>query len=239
MRDRRIATITRRLVDVLDPCPRRIAVDDIAYGLASAVRFGNQCPQRHTVAQHSVHVARMMARDKAPPLAVLHGLLHDAHEAYLGDLPAPIKPMVFYCRPTEPLSLLGSHYTLESRALLESRWQMAILQALDIPEPDAVTIDLVAHYDRVAYCTEVRDLWGPRTEVSAWDDYDPSEADHQPLGRVLAPHYAEAAFLFEFADLIGLAGQTEEREGATDEHGSRRGDLVNLGDPVHPPRPLR
>ncbi len=60
-----------------------ICIEDIAHSLALICRFGGQCAYFYSVAQHSVNVAELVNKNK------LAALLHDASEAYLGDMPAP------------------------------------------------------------------------------------------------------------------------------------------------------
>lgn len=61
---------------------------DIASGLSKICRFGGQCRMHYSVAQHSLALADMV---KEQPVLRLYALLHDAAEAYIGDLPRPIK----------------------------------------------------------------------------------------------------------------------------------------------------
>ncbi len=70
----------------LDPSPEEIMIEDIAHGLSNLCRFVGQVRSFYSVAQHSYQVSILCTR----PMA-LWGLLHDAPEAYLADLPRPIK----------------------------------------------------------------------------------------------------------------------------------------------------
>ena len=70
----------------LDPNPEKILIDDIAHALAHQCRFGGHASRFYSVAEHSVHVSRLCLPEHA-----LWGLLHDASEAYLVDLPRPLK----------------------------------------------------------------------------------------------------------------------------------------------------
>lgn len=70
----------------LDPKPDEIFIEDIAHALARLCRYNGHCLRFYSVAEHSVHVARHVARRHA-----LWALLHDASEAYLADVPRPLK----------------------------------------------------------------------------------------------------------------------------------------------------
>jgi hypothetical protein len=70
----------------LDPNPEKILIADIAHALAHQCRFGGHASKFYSVAEHSVHVSKL-----CPPDDALWGLLHDASEAYLIDLPRPLK----------------------------------------------------------------------------------------------------------------------------------------------------
>jgi hypothetical protein len=64
-----------------------VCIEDIAYALAHTFRFGGHTPI--TVAQHCLAVC-----NKMPYTLKLAGLLHDAHEAYIGDLVTPLKRLL-------------------------------------------------------------------------------------------------------------------------------------------------
>jgi hypothetical protein len=69
-----------------DPRPDEIRLDDIAAGLSKICRFGGQTIRWYSVAEHCVHMAA-----HAPAGLQLDALMHDATEAYLGDMVRPIK----------------------------------------------------------------------------------------------------------------------------------------------------
>lgn len=75
----------------LDPRPEDVRVSDIAHHLSLICRFGGATRTHYSVAQHSVIVAKAAKDAKAPSLDVFAALLHDAAEAYLGDVIRPIK----------------------------------------------------------------------------------------------------------------------------------------------------
>lgn len=87
--ERFIETYSGRRVDPFDVSPADVYLPDVAAGLAHTCRFGGHCDPFYSVARHSLHVSHEFPRDR--PRLRLFGLLHDAGEAYLGDVPRPIK----------------------------------------------------------------------------------------------------------------------------------------------------
>lgn len=81
-----IRTFTGQLVDPAHMKLDQINIRDIAHGLAGSVRYAGQSNERSTVAEHSVRVSYLCDAEDA-----LHGLLHDSEEAYLKDMPKPVK----------------------------------------------------------------------------------------------------------------------------------------------------
>jgi hypothetical protein len=79
-----ILTYSGRHVNPLDLRPTDIHLEDIAHALACCNRFAGHCRRPISVAQHSVYVARLCG-DQILPVQ-RQALLHDASEAYLGDI---------------------------------------------------------------------------------------------------------------------------------------------------------
>src|ERR1035441_1601867 len=69
----------------LIPNPADIRIEDIAHALSNQCRFGGHTREFYSVAEHSVRVSQLCTPENA-----LWGLLHDASEAYLSDVTAPI-----------------------------------------------------------------------------------------------------------------------------------------------------
>jgi hypothetical protein len=83
----KIGTFTGRFVDVINPELEDIDIEDIAHALSHGCRFGGHTREFYSVAQHSILCSYMTTDlDYA-----LEALMHDASEAYLIDVPRPIK----------------------------------------------------------------------------------------------------------------------------------------------------
>ena len=78
-------------VSISAPDSRAIDIRDIACSLSRINRFGGATRLPLNVADHSLNVVRWLALQKAPMLVQMLGLLHDAHEAYIGDITAPMR----------------------------------------------------------------------------------------------------------------------------------------------------
>lgn len=76
------------------PAPAMVRMADIAHHLATINRYAGAASFPISVAQHCLIVERILGQMKAGPLIQLVGLLHDAHEAYLGDVVRPVKSLL-------------------------------------------------------------------------------------------------------------------------------------------------
>jgi hypothetical protein len=92
------ATYTGGRFDVMNPRVEDIKIEDIAHALSFTCRFNGHCTHFYSVAQHSMLVTRVygeLVADKPElvdyPQGYLCALLHDAAEAYVGDVIRPIK----------------------------------------------------------------------------------------------------------------------------------------------------
>lgn len=86
-----LETYSGLLFDPLCPDPDSIVIEDIAHALSLTNRWGGHTHNPFSVAQHSVNVSRMLLKLGHPYRVQLEGLMHDAPEAYIGDLPKPLK----------------------------------------------------------------------------------------------------------------------------------------------------
>jgi 5'-deoxynucleotidase YfbR-like HD superfamily hydrolase len=90
--------LSGRRLDLLDPSPLDIEIEDIAHGLARVARWNGQTLGDHafSVAQHSVVVEEILAhiRPGVAPRWRLAALLHDAPEYVIGDMISPFKAVI-------------------------------------------------------------------------------------------------------------------------------------------------
>lgn len=77
-------------IDLLAPVPEAIHLDDIAHALARTCRYGGHVTHFLSVARHSIWVSEGLV-NMGHAQHALWGLLHDASEAYLGDMVKPLK----------------------------------------------------------------------------------------------------------------------------------------------------
>jgi 5'-deoxynucleotidase YfbR-like HD superfamily hydrolase len=86
-----LQTVSGRWVNPFDPDPDQLDAGDIARALANQCRFGGHSRAFYSVAQHSVIVSRLVEERGGDADDCFAALMHDATEAYLGDMPHPIK----------------------------------------------------------------------------------------------------------------------------------------------------
>ena len=152
-----IQTFTGRKFWPIDPRPEEIFLEDIAHSLACQCRFAGHAKCFYSVAQHSFLVSTICTIKNSK-----WALLHDATEAYLVDLPRPIKRY----------SKLGEEYKKIEKALMDCVCQRF---GIDTDEPEEVK-----ESDSRILMTEKRDLllvgerWPETAEpigrrIIAWD----------------------------------------------------------------------
>lgn len=167
-----ILTYTGRHFDLSAPEQSPIHISDIAHAMANLCRFTGHCKQFYSVAQHSVHVSHLVTAEHA-----LAALLHDAAEAYLGDVASPLK------------ALLPDYRTLEARV------EAAVLARFGLSLPLHPIIKLA---DMVALATEQRDLM--ERQVHQWECLKGIQPDPMTI-RPMPPTMAEALFLRRYCEL--------------------------------------
>jgi 5'-nucleotidase len=174
-----IQTVSGRRFNPLEPDPAEIDIGDIARALSNLCRFGGNCRHFYSVANHSCLVADLVAERGGDVEAQLWSLLHDASEAYLVDLPHPLKHR----------SELGRLY-----AEVEDGLQAAICEHFGLSfDPPT----LLKPADRALLATERRAV---STEAWHWPELDGVE----PLDLEIEPWLPERAhdeFLTRFERL--------------------------------------
>lgn len=153
-----------------DPRPEQISISDIAHALSNICRFTGHTKNHYSVAEHCVRASRIVPKEFA-----LETLLHDAAEAYLGDVSTPLKRM------------LPDYKTIETNV------ELVIAEKYGIPYPMR---QHVKHADLVMLATEKRDLL-PCGNFEYWDILD----GIIPLDSKIIPHtalQAERSFLERF-----------------------------------------
>ncbi|MET0559736.1 MAG: hypothetical protein ABW065_13880 [Solirubrobacterales bacterium] len=176
--DGSIHTVSGRWIDPLAPDPASIEIEDIAQALANQCRFGGHCRAFYSVAQHSVHVAEVCEQRGGAADEALAALMHDSSEAYLVDLPHPLKHR----------SPLGAPYKLA-----EARLEEAIRERFGLAPPDA---ELKA-IDRALLATERRAIASGGDPWPELEGIEPLEIEIDPWG----PPRARREFLASFERL--------------------------------------
>lgn len=188
--------LSGRRLDLLDPSPADVAIEDIAHGLARVARWNGQTTGEHalSVAQHSL-VVEGVAADRNPGWPAqwrLAALLHDAPEYVIGDLISPFKAAV------------GLDYKAFELKLLD-----AIHRAFAVPSPLPTEItDAIKEADRIAAYFEATRLAG-FAEGEALNFFGSPGGISGPLAASLAGltplpvHEAQAQFLARFHELCG------------------------------------
>ncbi len=181
-----------RRLDLLDPSPLDIEIEDIAHGLARVARWNGQTAGAHifSVAQHSLLVD-LLARKNSPNIDMrwrLAVLLHDAPEYVIGDLISPFKAV-----------LKDDYKKVESRLL----HAVALRFGLPARFP-ANLVSIIKKVDRAAAYLEATRLAG-FTESEARRFFgQPPSLDAATIRQYLVPWGAEVAekrFLKRFKEL--------------------------------------
>ncbi len=174
-----IETFTGRRFTPLTPIPGDIVIEDIAHALSQQCRFSGHTKEFYSVAEHSVRVSELLESWGCIPMIQLWGLMHDASEAYLVDIPAPLKH-------TE-------EFFPYRRA--EARLMVAICRRFGLPvaEPERVR-----HADATLLATEARDLMAYLPEHWAGLVAKPLREKIEPWRSSTAAE----AFIQRFEDLV-------------------------------------
>lgn len=153
-----------------------ILIEDIAHALSQICRFVGHTRKFYSVAQHSVLVSYNVPEEYA-----LEGLLHDAPEAFIGDVSHPLKCLLPQYKEMEKLC------------------EAAVRKTFGLPEHETPCIKTA---DMRMLATERRDLIiNDGTEWSCLLGHEPYEFEI----RAISPEFAENMFMYRFNELTGVA----------------------------------
>jgi len=169
-----IETQSARDLYLPDPDPGSICILDIAHALSHVCRFAGHIDQFYSVAEHSICVAHIL-----PKRFQLQGLMHDATEAYLCDIPTPFKRMI------------------PQYADLENNLWRAISEKYGLPfelSPEVKEADrIMLLTERDALKSNSKRNWSPEYEATPrWPGFD-----SRPTKYVQAGHSAMAKLFIE------------------------------------------
>lgn len=124
-----IETFSGKKFYFLDPTPEMIDIEDIAHSLSRQCRFSGHLSKFMSVAEHSVNVSKLSFDQ-------LSGLMHDASEAYLLDIPSPVK------------QYLANYKELENRIMdaIATRYNFQWPLPPDVKDADAAQLVIEAKY---------------------------------------------------------------------------------------------
>lgn len=177
-----ILTYSGKLFDVLKPDPSLIDLSDVAAALSKLCRFGGHCREFYSVAQHSILVSELIQQERPGDRTLAAwALLHDASEAYMVDIPRPVK------------------HQLQECVRLEDAIQQAIAERFFLPWPMP---DEVHQADTNMLALELREYMPANSEV-----HSQLVAEWELIGGIpsipLDPRAAKIAFLAR-AQLLGI-----------------------------------
>lgn len=163
----------------LDPAPEEVHIKDIAHALSNICRYNGHVKTFYSVAQHCVLVSRQVRKRSGNPEAIRQGLLHDAAEAYVGDMIRPLKR----CLP--------------EYKVVEEKVHASIMKRFDLP---ARLYPVVKRADEDLLTAEA---WALMSASSVIHWSLPSVLDPEIKIRPLAPKAAHRLFVEEFSTLWG------------------------------------
>lgn len=190
-----ILTHSGKPFDLLNATAAQINPLDIAHALSLICRFNGHCYRHYSVAQHSLLAADIVQSQGHGPEIQLLALLHDAPEAYIGDMTRPLKHHL----RSQASGCMSDYDRVEAHL-----WQI-ICERFGL-EPELT--DCIHDADMIALATEKRDLlpdhptaWDclhgitpHNSELPAWTPTQARQAFHDRLLDLLATtHRARAA----------------------------------------------
>ena len=163
-----ISTYRNKRVFPFDPDKDTIEIEDIAHSLAMICRWGGHSLTYYSVAEHCVRVADFLyvqavksgkSIEESKRIAFL-GLMHDATEAYVGDIPRPIKGFMYL---QTPRGMEGFRET-------EAHVYKVIEEALGLPPYKDGDDEIIHEADNILLVTEARDVQHGSGKWDYWTD---------------------------------------------------------------------
>lgn len=194
-----IKTFTGREFHFMKPVESEVDIMDIAVATSREGRFAGHCWSFYSVAQHCVYVSERMEKilidldkthkdtfkktlpDSTLAKFALCGLLHDASEAYIKDMPSPVKVH------------LDNYSTIESAIQDVIMSKFGVLEEWKDPDIQAI----IHTVDKAVMATEVRDLIKHKV---VWSMPEPAYEDLEI--ETVAPDTACVQFLYRFHTLL-------------------------------------
>lgn len=145
-----IRTVSGLYMNVFEPTEEMICIEDIAHSLSFQCRFGGHLPTFYSVAQHSLNCSFLID----DPKLKLAALMHDASEAYLLDIPKPIKNNLENYKEIENglMWLIAEKYGFEwplhdeikkaDEIMLQTEWDCLMLGRQQMKTQDTYTTEL-------------------------------------------------------------------------------------------------
>lgn len=162
--------------DFEDPEASTFTIDDIAHGLSNICRFTGHCRYFYSVAEHSIHASHIVPQEYA-----FEALMHDASEAFVGDVAKPLK------------CLLPDYRKIEDRV------EKAVLSRFGLTPPLSQVVkraDLKMLRVEQSQAMRNGDIWPGLSEINAPD----------VVLRFWQPGEAKARFLSRYEELTTFRG---------------------------------
>lgn len=168
-----ITTINGKWFDLLKPEDFDYDIEEIALALSNICRYTGHVSRFYSVAEHSVLVSRIV-----PDNLALCALLHDASEAFVGDVSSPLKKL------------------LPEYKKIEERIQKAIATHFDVPYPMPEEVHLA---DKRMYWQERQSVADNGVRDKLWHQDLRATRKEKAVG--MAPHMARRMFLSRYKEL--------------------------------------
>lgn len=178
-----ISTWSGKWFDILNPDHYEYDIKEIAHALSNLCRYTGHTNSFYSVAEHSVLVSRLVPADLA-----LCGLLHDASEAYLGDVASPLKALLPEYHKIEQSveSAIASHFRLQ------------------FPFPPEIK-----EADKKMYWQERQGIADNGIRDRLWNQGNRAARKVEAVG--MPPHMAKRMFLSRYNEIMkGMNNQAEE-----------------------------